>query len=163
MYTVRSLKKEEFPFLREMLYESIYISPNKPPVDELLEKEGIKKYIENWGRQGDAVLLAVDEQNRPAGAIWHRVFSKEDPGYGFVDESIPEIGMAVIKQARGKGAGRALLDTMILSAQKQGYRGLSLSVDPENEPAVKLYEKAGFVKQGVSGTSVTMVRKLKIQ
>ncbi|MGD7044971.1 N-acetyltransferase family protein [Jeotgalibacillus proteolyticus] len=163
MYTIRSMKKEELPFLKEMLYESIYISHDKPQVDKLLEKEGIKKYIENWGRQGDAVLLAVDEQDMPAGAIWHRLFSKENPGYGFVDENIPEIGMAVKKQARGKGAGRALLDAMILSAQKQGYRALSLSVDPENAPAVKLYDKAGFVEAGTYGTSITLVRKLKMQ
>jgi len=79
------MRKNEEYFFSEMLYESIHIPENKPPMDELLSSEGLKKYKENWGRPGDAALVAVDENETLVGAIWYRLFPSNDPGYGFVE------------------------------------------------------------------------------
>ncbi|PPA71143.1 GNAT family N-acetyltransferase [Jeotgalibacillus proteolyticus] len=150
------MDKDEIPFLLEMLYESIHIPENKPPLNELLASEGLKKYSQHWGRPGDEALVAVDRNNILLGAIWYRLFSSEEPGYGFVNEATPEIGMAVTKEARGKGLGSLLMKEAIRLAQEQGYSALSLSVDPENVHAVMLYKKYGFTEVGLSGTSITM-------
>ncbi|TDL31385.1 GNAT family N-acetyltransferase [Jeotgalibacillus sp. S-D1] len=157
MYQVRKLELHEHPFLLEMLYESIHIPENKPEINELLNSNGLKKYSENWGRPGDNALAAVDEEGHMLGAVWYRLFSQDEPGYGFVDQHTPELGMAIRESERGKGVGSLLMSEIIRLAKEQQYDALSLSVDPENTYAVRLYKKFGFVKTGVSGTSDTMV------
>jgi ribosomal protein S18 acetylase RimI-like enzyme len=66
------------------------------------------------------------------------------------------MGMALIETARGKGIGNRLIQAVLEEAQKRGIDAVSLSVDPDNE-AIRLYRRFGFIEQGMSGTSVTMV------
>ena len=73
-----------------------------------------------------------------------------------------ELGIGVVGEARGRGVGRALLAALRELAREQGYRALSLSVDRQN-PARRLYERAGFRDAGISDptdTSVTMTAHL---
>ncbi|MDZ5713323.1 GNAT family N-acetyltransferase [Jeotgalibacillus haloalkalitolerans] len=152
---VRQMKEDEHDFFLEMLYESIYITEDKPSKEVLLSSDEMRKYHEDWGRPGDEVLVA-EENGELTGAIWYRQFTKEHPGYGFAGSDVPEIGMAVRADKRGKGVGRKLLEEVVSHAMNQGYDSLSLSVDPYNHQAVKLYKDFGFEKVGTSGTSITM-------
>lgn len=52
--------------------------------------------------------------------------------------------MAITPEARGRGVGRAVLAHVIAEAQTRGDRTMVLEVIEQNEPAVRLYEKAGF-------------------
>lgn len=52
--------------------------------------------------------------------------------YGYVADDIPEMSMAVSAARRGQGAGTRLLQGLITQAERDGYRGISLSVDPRN-------------------------------
>jgi ribosomal protein S18 acetylase RimI-like enzyme len=90
-----------------------------------------------------------------------RLFTQQNPGWGFVDEHTPELSMAVLPQYRNLGIGTALLQH-IIDATRTDYDALSLSVDPRN-PAVHLYTRYGFVPCGESGTSITMIRRLEIE
>jgi GNAT superfamily N-acetyltransferase len=55
-------------------------------------------------------------------------------------------GMYVAPEARGRGAGRLLLDTVIAQASRWAeLEHLSLSVVPENVAARRLYLERGFV------------------
>ena len=54
----------------------------------------------------------------------------------------------VAKGARRQGIGRALLQAAIDWARDSGVRKLELHVFPWNEPAIKLYERFGFVREG---------------
>ena len=69
------------------------------------------------------------------------------PGYGFVDERTPELAIAVVPNARGKGVGSALL-TRCSSGQAEGFAAISLSVDRHNRGAIALYEQYGFQQVG---------------
>ncbi len=93
------------------------------------------------------------------GAVWYRLFDEKDKGYGYVDSSTPELGIAVCKEARGLGLGTLLMQKIIQKAMQEGYPSISLSVDPENTTAVHLYKKLGFKEVGVEGTSITMVSR----
>jgi RimJ/RimL family protein N-acetyltransferase len=62
-------------------------------------------------------------------------------GYG-------ELGMALVREWRGKSVGSALLFAAIEDARRRGLHKLSLSVFVHNEPAIALYLKFGFVQEG---------------
>ena len=146
MTTLRPAAPGDLPFLHEMLLEAAYpLGPPQPAIDEARADPLIARYIEAWGRAGDAALIAVDEHGRPIGAAWHRVFRPEEPGFGFIDCATPEITIAVVPRHRLHGVGSALLGGLIDRARREGFGTLSLSVSPEN-PAVRLYERFGFVR-----------------
>jgi RimJ/RimL family protein N-acetyltransferase len=59
-------------------------------------------------------------------------------------------GMYVAPEARGKGAGKAMLESAISHARDVlGLELITLSVTAGNETARKLYEAAGFRQHGV--------------
>ncbi|SDW14695.1 GNAT family N-acetyltransferase [Paenibacillus sp. CF384] len=155
MIIVRSMEQGDFDFLMDMHYESIHIQEGKPPKDELLNAPAIKKYSEGWGRSGDRALIAWNE-TQAVGAVWYRLFDESDKGYGFVDPDTPELGVAILPDARGQGVGLVLMNEIMQQARADGYKALSLSVDPDNQAAVRLYEKLGFEYCGMCGTSWTM-------
>ncbi|MDQ0220215.1 GNAT family N-acetyltransferase [Peribacillus cavernae] len=157
MLDVRCLEVSETDFLMDMMFESIYIPENKPSKKELLNLPHLKKYNEGWGRIGDRALIALNEDNHPVGAVWYRLFDENNKGYGYIDTNTPELGIAVLKEARGMGAGTLLMRKIIEKASDDGYKSISLSVDPNNIHAVQLYNKLRFEKCGSSGTSWTMV------
>jgi GNAT superfamily N-acetyltransferase len=56
--------------------------------------------------------------------------------------------MAVVRERRGRGLGRLILDAFLAKGERHGYTRFSLDVAAENTPAVKLYASAGFREQG---------------
>ena len=157
MVTIRELQNNEFEFLTDMFYESIYIPENKPRKDVLINAPHLKKYHEGWGRTGDAAFIAVNANNEALGAVWYRMFDENNKGYGYVDSHTPELGIAVTELARGKGVGTLLMKEIMQQAICSGYTSISLSVDSKNKYAVHLYKKLGFEECGVDGTSITMI------
>jgi ribosomal protein S18 acetylase RimI-like enzyme len=122
-----------------MLYEAAHHRPLSDP--------SITRYLEGWGRSGDAAVVALDTTNaRRIGAAWYRLMPSDDPGHGFVDTSTPEIVIAVVPDRRGTGVGGALLRALLSTAGSQGFDALSLSVRRNNTFAVRLYKRNGFVK-----------------
>ena len=104
-------------------------------------------------------MVALD-RGFPVGAAWYRLFDRERPGYGFVDERTPELAIAVVPNARGKGIGTALLDALLERARLDGYPTVSLSVDRANAGAIELYERYGFERVEEDADSVTMLAQL---
>ena len=125
--------------MREKLYAAAH--------HRSLSDPAISRYVERWGRPGDAAVVALDpDDGRRIGAAWYRLMPPEEPGYGTVDASTPEVVIAVVPDRRGTGVGRALLRGLLETAREQGFAALSLSVRRGNPAAVGLYEKSGFVK-----------------
>ncbi len=115
-------------------------------------------YVRGYGRPGDAGVVA-ERGGKPVGAAWYRRFTADHALFGFVAETVPELAIAVRHEARGTGAGSALLEELIGLAVRDGLPGLSLSVEKDN-PARRLYERAGFETIRESDTALTMVRRL---
>lgn len=160
MFEIRYIKEDEKSFLMEMLYESIHIEiEKKPPIDELLYTDELKKYHQNWGRKGDKALIAVDNSGTPVGTVWYRLFSRKDRGYGFVNDDTPGLGIAIKKEVRGNGLGTQLMHSIIDEAKSNNFKSLSLSLDGDNTNAINLYHRLGFVEKGREGTSITMLLK----
>ncbi|PRX99780.1 GNAT family N-acetyltransferase [Allonocardiopsis opalescens] len=58
-------------------------------------------------------------------------------------------GLAVAEAARGRGVGGALLDAAERRARAKGHRKLSLRVLGTNTGAVRLYERHGYLREGL--------------
>lgn len=144
----------DVPFLRDMLRHAYYWRWGAPDTVDL----PVRRYVDRWGRRGDRGVIALDD-GMPVGAAWYRLFSKADAGYGFVDESIPELSIAVVPSRRGKGLGKDLLVALMERARKDGFSQVSLSVERDN-PALRLYERHGFRTVGEVGDAYTMVAPL---
>lgn len=59
-----------------------------------------------------------------------------------------EFGISLLKEYWGLGLGRAMLEACIECAKKAGYEQLELDAVADNERAIAMYEKAGFVEYG---------------
>ncbi len=59
-----------------------------------------------------------------------------------------ELGMMVAAGWRGRGVGSALVAAAIDWARARGLHKLALSVFPDNQAAIALYRKFGFVVEG---------------
>ncbi|MGC4174165.1 N-acetyltransferase family protein [Demequina sp.] len=127
--------------------------------ESILAAPDIAHYITGWLRPGDFGLIA-EIDGIPAGAAWWRTFTSDDPGYGYVADDVPEIGLAVLAGWRGLGYGSLLLTEICEHARDAGVRGLSLSVEDGNDGARRLYERTGFAVCGREGNSDTMVLRL---
>ena len=149
---------EDLAFMRDMLYEAACWRPgaSRPPRDEVLSAHANAHYVDAWGRPGDAAVVALEPTDgKRIGAAWYRLMPPEDPGYGFVDAATPEVSIGVVPEYRGRGVGGALLDGLMRTARSGGFGTLSLGVEHDN-PAVRLYERHGFVKLSDTGHSWTM-------
>ncbi len=73
---------------------------------------------------------------------------------GFVDvdfsNNSPRIlGLAVLEEFRGKGIGTRLLHRAIARVKEKGLKRVTLLVSEDNSRARRLYEREGFVEEGV--------------
>ncbi|MBI2760701.1 MAG: GNAT family N-acetyltransferase [Chloroflexi bacterium] len=160
---IRSGRSGDEAFLSEMLYEAAFWSPERPrpPITEALADPHLSRYLDGWGRDRDAAVVAIDADDRPIGAAWYRLFDASEPGYGFVRAAIPELSVAVAASHRGLGVGGDLLTVPMDRARAAGFAALSLSVEAAN-PALALYERHGFVQvEGPEG-ALTMRADLDI-
>jgi ribosomal protein S18 acetylase RimI-like enzyme len=157
---VRPATTADLDFLSAMLYEAAtWRRGPRPPTETVLADPAIARYLRGWGRHGDSALIA-SEGDGPVGAAWYRLLPEDDPGYGFVATDVPELSIGVAADARGRGIGTLLLDALIADARTGGFPALSLSVEPDN-PAVRLYERAGFSRVPSNGGSWTMLLALR--
>lgn len=151
------LDKTHGAFQQEMFYESLFVIPGEPPYPkEIIQRPGLQKYWKDWGAPDDSgFLVRVDHE--PAGAAWARYSSQTDPGYGFVSEEYPELGIALKESYRGKGIGTNLMHTLLKELKKQRIPGVSLSADVRNN-AVNLYTRMGFNTVSQEGNSLIMLK-----
>jgi len=59
------------------------------------------------------------------------------------------LGMGVIPEYRGKGIGRRLIEVTLNAARAKGLARIDLQVREDNIPALSLYQRFGFVIEGV--------------
>lgn len=158
---LRAAAASDGGFLAEMLAEACDWRPDviTRPVADLMAFPETWHYIDAWPRPSDFGLIAAFE--RPVGATWWRHFTVDHPGYGFIDETVPEISIGVAYGFRNQGIGQKLLVGLANEGRIRGIPGLGLSVDPEN-PARRLYERLGFEAVGGFGGSVTMLLDLHV-
>jgi len=59
------------------------------------------------------------------------------------------LNVSVSDKARRRGIGEAMLKELMLQGKQRGVNAFTLEVRKGNQPAIALYEKLGFVSEGV--------------
>jgi GNAT superfamily N-acetyltransferase len=142
---IRQAGPQDVRFLRDMLKHAYHWRLNEDP------DLPVARYVNNWGRPGDAGLIAWEAG--PVGAAWYRLFPADAPGFGFVDEQTPELTIAVVPSRRGGGTGGQLMEALLARAKEQGHSAVSLSAE---QGMTKLYERFGFQAVEEKDGTVTM-------
>jgi GNAT superfamily N-acetyltransferase len=137
-------------FLRDMLRHAYHWRLNEDT------ERPVYRYVQNWGRPGDAGVVAL-EGPHSYGAAWYRLFTAREPGFGFVDERTPELTIAVVPSRRGKGAGKELLEALLERARADGFTAVSLSAE---HGQTAFYEGFGFEVVRDEPHAVTMLAAL---
>jgi len=123
----------------------------------------LRTYVEGWGSQaGDLGVIARDAGDRAIGAAWLRLSHAATPGR-VAEPSVPERATGVLPEARGRGVGTRLLQSLIELATPT-HRRIRLSVRAGN-PARRFYGRLGFVEESrmtnrVGGESLVMTLEL---
>ncbi len=156
----RQIELTDQAFLWEMLYHALYVPEGAAPLPrEIVRENGLAHYASDWGRAGDSGLIAIDSATeKPMGAVWLRQFTQLSPAYGYLDDTTPELSIALLPEYRGRGVGTQLLERIIDEA-RQHHPALSLSVSRDN-PARRLYKRFGFIMINSSGDSLRMRKRL---
>ena len=132
---IRQAGPQDVRFLRDMLKHAYHWRLNEDP------DLPVARYVNNWGRPGDAGLIAWEAG--PIGAAWYRVFPAKTP----------ELTIAVVPSRRGGGLGGQLMEALLARAREQGHSAISLSAE---KGMTKLYERYGFRAVEDKDGTVTM-------
>ena len=151
----------------ELLQRFLYLSyvdwqppeVDRPHLDRFVQTEAaVPRWCRGWGRTGDHGFRTTRD-GATVGLAWCRLLTAGDSGHSFVSERIPCLAIAVEPEARGCGIGAALLDALVEKLRELDYEALTLAVEVDN-PAGRLYERAGFVAEDRRGGYLRMRRTL---
>ena len=102
-----------------------------------------RRYLRTLGRYPHAAVFVADVE----GSVVARLSLARDPHPA--SAHVADLGLMVAGGHRRRGMGTALLDAAVAWAREAGVRKLELHVFPHNEPALALYERFGFRREGV--------------
>ena len=150
---IRRATDADQAFIREMVWEALFVPPGEAPFpSEILDGPEVARYHRAFGtKPGDFGFVAEDGSDA-IGAAWVRQLAGVERGYGWVDDETPELTIALVERYQQRGTGSALLARLVGEVGR-----CSLSVDQRN-PAVRLYERSGFVTVERDGDTLTMLR-----
>lgn len=127
-YQIRAIDRDDVPFLWDMLYEIRSLRCIREgktlPSRDILQTPDLARYVQDWGRTSDRAFIATNAQT-PIGAAWYRLFTSDNPGYGYIRDRTPELAIALLPQYRNKGVGKSLLIYLIEQAKADGYEQIS--------------------------------------
>ncbi|MGX5859948.1 N-acetyltransferase family protein [Streptococcus sanguinis] len=157
MAEIRTLKSEEIPLLEEFLYQAIFIPSGLEPLPRSILKEPeLEMYIEDFGQQPDDWALAAEVNGQLVGSVWVRIMKD----YGYFDDQTPSLSISFLPDFRGQGLGQQLMTAMLDLLKAKGYPSVSLSVSKDN-PALRFYQRLGFVTVEERGNDYLMLCRLK--
>ena len=103
-----------------------------------------RRYIRALNRHPDAALYVAELEG---GELVGRLSLMRDPHPS--SSHVADLGLMVAASYRRRGIGSALLETAEGWARGAGISKLELHVFPHNGPAIALYEKHGYVREGL--------------
>jgi ribosomal protein S18 acetylase RimI-like enzyme len=107
---------------------------------EALPLERIKGFVHESVSNNAAQFVALE-----GGSVvgWCDIF----PDWAHAVQHCGTLGMGVLEPYRGRGIGKQLLSATIAKAFSSGITRIVLEARVDNLPAIKLYERMGFVHE----------------
>ncbi|CNE97289.1 transcriptional regulator [Mycobacterium tuberculosis] len=137
---VRPARPEEYELVGELTVE-VYVHGGLVSP----ESSYVKTLRNAADRAAKAELLVAEVAGEIAGAVAYC-----PPGSPYAELAGPDEAefrmLAVREEARGKGAGRAMVAACVERARAAGLRGLRISTQRNMRAAQRMYERLGFVR-----------------
>ncbi len=144
--TIREAELADAPtllaYLNQVIAETDFLAMGQGDLDWPLEKE--RRFIEEHRSADNKLLIVAEVEGRIAGVS------------GFTGDDrrrlrhTGESGISVLRRHWGLGLGTALMGFVIEWAKSSGVvRKIGLRVRTDNERAIRLYERFGFIREGV--------------
>jgi RimJ/RimL family protein N-acetyltransferase len=102
-----------------------------------------RRYLKAIRRHPDAAVFVAEDNGSIVGRL--SVTRDAHPASGHV----ADLGLMVAREHRRRGVGLALMEAAEEWARRVGVRKLELHVLPYNTPAIGLYEKLGYEREGL--------------
>jgi RimJ/RimL family protein N-acetyltransferase len=102
-----------------------------------------RRYLRATRRSPHAAVFVAENENGIVGRL--SLARDSHPA----SPHVADLGLMVAVGHRRRGIGRALLERAVEWAREVGVEKLELHVFPHNEPAIRLYERFGFVREGL--------------
>ena len=139
--TIRQIKLEDakgfWSALASVAKEKRYILTTEPP-----PFESTQAFVQENVEQSYAQYVALDGEKVIG---WADILPIDHPTM----KHVGGLGMGVVAEYRGRGIGRKLLESAMQHAWESGLKRLELEVFADNRAAIHLYEKHGYVQEGV--------------
>ena len=136
----REMQPDEYGFLKDFLYEAIFIPEGVVPPDRsIIEQPELSLYYEYFGNGPADYCIVADDNGKVVGPVWTRIMND----YGHVDDETPSFAISLYKEYRGRGIGTELMRRMLDLLKSCGYKKASLAVQKANY-AVRMYKTVGF-------------------
>ena len=105
--------------------------------------EQVRRFVLALREAGGVQFMALDRDGGVVG--WCDIMRYDTEGF----RHCGRLGMGLLPGARGRGVGRRLAEAAIEAAFSRGMERIELEVFGSNEAGIALYERLGFVREGV--------------
>lgn len=152
---IRKAREADAPRLRrafqDIARESRWLltEPGEVPRTDAVERAFIRKHL----RSPNSLLLVaeVDKEIVGVSGLMGSPLRRA--------RHVAGVGISLRAAWTGKGIGTEMLSGMIAWARRHGLRRLHLSVIVENDVAIHLYRRMGFVEEGVARKNIRIGRR----
>lgn len=108
-----------------------------------------REQYRRWLESGEGFALLAERQGQPAGYTVVHIQDGPDDTYPLGDRFAEIYSLSVLPAERGQGIGSQLLDAIDARLAAMGIRDVAVSAMIENEAALRLYRRRGFVPREI--------------
>jgi len=145
-FSIRPFRADEWPAYRALRLRALADAPDAfstmLDTQQELPPETWAARLSAAAASGKDCPLVAELHGERVGMAWTKV-DADDPAI------VNLFQMWVAPEARGQGVAAALLAEAVRWSGARGAQALQLGVNCANLPAVRLYERAGFVETGL--------------